>query len=333
MALISGMSDIRVIITVVAIGGCLLTLYPKVFAPILSNLFGGGRTKDRGVQNNQPKMPPRAHHPRGPGGGNEGNPRPSGMPPNMDAEIERHMRQGPHPGMRHAAEMNKQQSKTSSGRGGMMGMVLPVYAVGIIGYLIYTLVKVFNKKNKGEYDKKPGYGKVKNKSPNTSEERSVVEEASLSDLKESSAKLSELENLLSKADDKNISADEMRALQTRLEETEKQMARILKAMQSVSSKVTDVIESKEENVDSDDKVNSDSEDQSSQKGEESEEAPAEEKSESKTQREAEDQSESKTTKGDKQEEEVILLDGQKDKDSEEESGVRQRKVQVEGKED
>ncbi|XP_061181107.1 resistance to inhibitors of cholinesterase protein 3-like [Saccostrea echinata] len=320
MALISGMSDVRVIITVVAIGGCLLTLYPKVFAPIVMNLFGG-RTKDRGVHNNQPKMPPRAHHPRGPGGGNEGNPRPTGMPPNMDAEIERHMRQGPHPGMRHAAEMNKQQSKTSSGRGGMMGMVLPVYAVGIIGYLIYTLVKVFNKKSKGEYDKKPGYGRVKNKTPNTSEESSVVEEASLSDLKESSAKLSELENLLAKADDKNISADEMRALQTRLEETEKQMARILKAMQTVSSKVTDVIESKEENVDSDDKVNSDSEERSSQQGEE-----IEEESEH-----AEDQKESKTPKEKDKEEEVILLDGQKDKDSEEESGVRQRKVQVEEK--
>lgn len=39
--------------------------------------------------------------------------------------------------------------------------------------------------------------------------------------------------------------DEMRALQTRLEETEKQMARILKAMQTVSSKVSNVVESEE----------------------------------------------------------------------------------------
>ena len=52
------------------------------------------------------------------------------------------MQGGPHPGMRHAADMSKQQSKTGGGRGGIMGMVLPVYAVGIIGYLIYTLVKV-----------------------------------------------------------------------------------------------------------------------------------------------------------------------------------------------
>ena len=44
--------------------------------------------------------------------------------------------------MRAAAEMNKQNKQGSSARGGMMGMILPVYAFGIIGYLIYTLVKV-----------------------------------------------------------------------------------------------------------------------------------------------------------------------------------------------
>lgn len=48
---------------------------------------------------------------------------------------------------------------------------------------------------------------MKQTSPNTSEESSTIEEASLSELKDSSAKLSELEDLLSKADDKNISKD------------------------------------------------------------------------------------------------------------------------------
>lgn len=67
------------------------------------------------------------------------------------------------------------------------------------------IIQVYNKSSKGEYNKKPGYGKLKNKSPNTSEESSTIEEASLSELKESSAKLTELENLLSKADDKSIS--------------------------------------------------------------------------------------------------------------------------------
>ena len=40
--------------------------------------------------------------------------------------------------------------------------------------------------------------------------------------------------------------DEMRALQTRLEETEKQMARILQAMQTVSSKMTNVSDDSKE---------------------------------------------------------------------------------------
>ena len=48
---------------------------------------------------------------------------------------------GPHPGMRAAAAENARQTKGSSGRG-MMGVVLPMYAVGIVVYLVYTLLKV-----------------------------------------------------------------------------------------------------------------------------------------------------------------------------------------------
>ena len=45
---------------------------------------------------------------------------------------------GPHPGMRASVEMQKQHT---SGRG-MMEIMLPMYAVGIFAYLIYTLFKV-----------------------------------------------------------------------------------------------------------------------------------------------------------------------------------------------
>lgn len=282
-------------------------------------MFGGRKVKTSHTGNMDH---PRAHHPSQ-GEGRPNQP-PVGMPPNMDAEIQKHMKQhGPHPGMRHAADM-KQQSKTgSSGRGGMMGMILPVYAVGIIGYLIYTLVKVFNKSNKGEYNKKPGNGQVQTKSPNTSEESSTIEEASLSELRESSAKLSELENLLSKADDKSISTDEMRALQTRLEETEKQMARILKAMQTVSSKVSNVVESEENNEKSEEKYKSESEQNSPTR---TDGPGAESTKDDGTQKEREKEEEKKDRD---LEEEVILLDSQKGKDLEEESGVRQRKVQGE----
>lgn len=43
--------------------------------------------------------------------------------------------------MRAAAEMQRQQTQHGAGRG-MMGIVLPMYAVGIVLYLVYTLVKV-----------------------------------------------------------------------------------------------------------------------------------------------------------------------------------------------
>ena len=50
---------------------------------------------------------------------------------------------GPHPGMRAAAEMKKQMAPQGGNSGrGMMGIVLPMYAVGIVVYLIYTLSKV-----------------------------------------------------------------------------------------------------------------------------------------------------------------------------------------------
>lgn len=53
--------------------------------------------------------------------------------------------QGMHPGMRAMGEMRKQASETrGSGRGGggIMSMIMPVYAVGIVIYMGYTLYKV-----------------------------------------------------------------------------------------------------------------------------------------------------------------------------------------------
>ena len=52
---------------------------------------------------------------------------------------------GPHPGMRAAAAENTRQTKGSSSGRGMMGVILPMYAVGIVVYLVYTLLKVNNK--------------------------------------------------------------------------------------------------------------------------------------------------------------------------------------------
>ena len=50
----------------------------------------------------------------------------------------------PHPGLRAAAEMRKQANAQQGGSNskGMMSVVLPMYAIGIILYLVYTLSKV-----------------------------------------------------------------------------------------------------------------------------------------------------------------------------------------------
>ena len=45
--------------------------------------------------------------------------------------------------MRAAAEMKKQAAAQGTGTGkGIMGVVLPMYAVGIVLYLLYTMTKV-----------------------------------------------------------------------------------------------------------------------------------------------------------------------------------------------
>ena len=51
----------------------------------------------------------------------------------------------PHPGLRAAAEMRKQANAQQGGSSskGMMSVVLPMYAIGIVLYLLYTLSKVF----------------------------------------------------------------------------------------------------------------------------------------------------------------------------------------------
>ena len=50
---------------------------------------------------------------------------------------------GPHPGLRAAAEMKKQAAAQQGANGkGIMGVVLPMYAIGIVIYLIYTMTKV-----------------------------------------------------------------------------------------------------------------------------------------------------------------------------------------------
>ncbi|XP_069132416.1 resistance to inhibitors of cholinesterase protein 3-like [Argopecten irradians] len=230
-----GTPNVRLIISVVIIVGCFTVIYPRFFHPLVLKAFG--MAPEPPVKR-QPDFPPH----RGAGG--------HGPPRGHPDDIKQHMRPGPHPGMRASAEMNKQK-QASGGRGGIMGMVLPMYAVGIVVYLIYTLFKVFNKQGKGD---------IRRRQQEDQQRRGLAyrgglggqykegpinfpggEPAPLADMYGESPeeKLANIEDVLSKAEDKNISESQMQDLQRRLQETEAQMAKILKAMNSVSTKVVE----------------------------------------------------------------------------------------------
>ncbi|ESN99140.1 hypothetical protein HELRODRAFT_162635 [Helobdella robusta] len=118
-------------------------------------------------------------------------------------------RMGGHPGMHAASEMKKMMtSKQSVENRGTLGYILPLYAIGILIYLVYTLSKLFAKKQskpKQQYQ------------PMT---HNYVDYDSMDD-----------------AEIKEKGDDEMNTLKERLKETENQMTRILKAMEAIQSTV------------------------------------------------------------------------------------------------
>lgn len=193
---------VRIVGSVCIILGCFCFLYPKLIHPVILTVFGLA-----------PKEAPKANNEfPGPQHMRDGPPVHPGHHPHdargVPGDMRQHMRGGPHPGMRAAAAENARQQQTKgSGRGGMMGVILPMYAVGIVVYLIYTLMKVFNKKDKKERDRDP----QRDVSPG----HSGLEQRTITD------------------DEEN----DMRLLQQRLAETEAQMTKILQAMKTVQAKV------------------------------------------------------------------------------------------------
>lgn len=162
-------------------------------------------------------------------------------------EDARQMRPGHHPGLRVASEMRAQQQQQAGSGRGMMGIVLPMYAVGIVLYLVYTLVKVFSKRSEPEQREKDPLAHLRNlKYDDRKGKFSFGEDFDpdddFRDYLKKKHKQQELEELINKADDRHITELEMRQLQQRLEETETQMTRILQAMQSVQQHVSGVVD-------------------------------------------------------------------------------------------
>ncbi|XP_074662058.1 uncharacterized protein LOC141914695 [Tubulanus polymorphus] len=189
------MTTVKTVAVFVIMFGCFAVLYPKIFHPMILQIFGFGfKSKSKNLHDDG--LHPRLH-PR------ERMNSPKASPP--------YARPGVHPGMRAAAEMRKQaaaaQVQQGSGRG-MIGYMLPLYAVGIIVYLVYTMSKVFVK---SDSDKK-------------------------SDVNAPTAAASG--DKPSRDPQREIADMEMTLLRKRLEETETQMQRILAAMETVKQRTT-----------------------------------------------------------------------------------------------
>jgi hypothetical protein len=104
---------------------CFAILTPKIFLPIFKQLLGFGAKENSENFNNVDRIPPRMR--QGPSPADSNHPKPQfGRP-------------GPMP---HTTQQSASSSKS------FLNFLLPIYAVGIGLYMIYTLFKVFQKDEK-----------------------------------------------------------------------------------------------------------------------------------------------------------------------------------------
>ncbi|KAI6222619.1 RIC3 domain-containing protein [Aphelenchoides besseyi] len=170
----------KIIAVFAAIGICFAMLFPSLFAPLLSSMFGWKR-------GGEPQQTAQPHHPYMQ---SNGPPRPGGGPSR------------PMPGRMPQPEIPQ------SGRGGMFSWMLPIYTVGVMGFLIYTLVKMNRRKKKR-----------RNRYEDDIDEMDVSGSNSEDD---------------DDSDRDGLGHRNLRSIQSRLRETETAMAKILEQLEEIA---------------------------------------------------------------------------------------------------
>jgi len=219
---LSTAKSVGVFIIIIA---CFTVLYPKIFHPLVLNMLGY-KSVQKENEDMLNRIPPHLRKP---------------MSQNMHSQDDfGHQRLRPsHPGLRAAAEMKKQTAQPSGiGGKGLMSVVLPLYAVGIVVYLIYTLTKVFGKNQ----DPTVGADYLSEHNPFSNTHHEVEKNAVGTPPKKDNYeygknKNEDFERLLLRADERKITEDELQILKERLIETETQMSRILQAMNHVHTNI------------------------------------------------------------------------------------------------
>ncbi|PAV90828.1 hypothetical protein WR25_06265 [Diploscapter pachys] len=165
---------------------CFAVLYPSLFHPLLMGLLGRKESTPSVNQNRPPVHPGMGSRPGPPG----------------------HGRADVHPAMRMAAAQAEGHSTGGGGRG-MMTWLMPLYTVGVVCFLLYTLFKSKKKKHRkrrSEYSDE--------------EESSSVEDEDYEYEGNGKGKLGK----------KNL-----RSLQERLRQTEEAMSKILEQLETVQT--------------------------------------------------------------------------------------------------
>ncbi|TRY75030.1 hypothetical protein TCAL_15596 [Tigriopus californicus] len=133
------------IMVVAIVLGCFAILWPKVFYPMLFDTYKGfaGAPVDSHLKQveRDPRMGPQHRHPRF--SGDDGK--------ELRRTLEKDLKPGPVPGMRPTMGGPGIQPQGHKGQGGAMGILMPLYTVGIVIFFLYTVMKIIFKKNDDDY--------------------------------------------------------------------------------------------------------------------------------------------------------------------------------------